>query len=53
VLAGYASDKFGHDIAFIGLACIAALGLALIWLVMPETRREAPSTVPLMKEGPP
>ena len=42
VLAGYVSDKFGHDIAFIGLACIAALGLALIWLVMPETRREAP-----------
>jgi hypothetical protein len=51
VLAGYVSDKFGHDFAFIGLACIAALGLAMIWLVMPETRREAPSTVPDMMEG--
>ncbi len=52
VLAGYASDKFGHDIAFIGLAAIAALGLALIWLVMPETRQEAPSTVPDIVESP-
>jgi predicted MFS family arabinose efflux permease len=42
VLAGYASDKFGHDVAFIGLAGVAALGLAVIWLVMPETRKEAP-----------
>jgi predicted MFS family arabinose efflux permease len=52
VLAGYVSDKFGHDIAFMGLACIAALGLAMIWLVMPETRREAPSTVPDMPNSP-
>jgi predicted MFS family arabinose efflux permease len=38
VLAGYASDKFGSAVAFTGLACVAALGLAMIWLVMPETR---------------
>jgi len=38
VLAGYVSDKFGHAVAFTGLAGVAALGLAVIWLVMPETR---------------
>ena len=39
VLAGYASDQFGSTVAFTGLACVAAAGLAMIWLVMPETRR--------------
>jgi predicted MFS family arabinose efflux permease len=39
VLAGYVSDKLGSSVAFMGLAAVAALGLALIWLVMPETRR--------------
>ena len=39
VLAGYVSDKLGSSIAFMGLAGVAALGLAMIWLVMPETRR--------------
>ena len=39
VLAGYVSDKFGSSFAFIGLSGVAALGLAMIWLVMPETRR--------------
>ena len=39
VLAGYVSDKFGSSVAFTGLAGVAALGLAMIWLVMPETRR--------------
>ncbi len=39
VLAGYISDKLGSPFAFLTLACIAALGLALIALVMPETRR--------------
>ncbi len=38
VLAGYVSDKFGSAVAFTGLACVAALGLAVIWLLMPETR---------------
>ena len=41
VLAGYVSDKFGSSIAFTGLAGVAAIGLAMIWLVMPETRRIA------------
>ena len=41
VLAGYVSDKFGSSVAFIGLAGVAALGLALILFVMPETRRAA------------
>jgi MFS family permease len=39
VLAGYVSDQFGASTAFTGLAGIAALGLMLVWLVMPETRR--------------
>ena len=39
VLAGYVSDKLGSSVAFMGLAGVAALGLAMIWLVMPETRR--------------
>jgi MFS family permease len=43
VLAGYVSDKFGSSVAFMGLAGVAAVGLAMIWLVMPETRRSANS----------
>src|SRR3954471_20012253 len=39
VLAGYASDRFGSSVAFTGLAGVAALGLVVIWLIMPETRR--------------
>ncbi|WP_213736492.1 MFS transporter [Bradyrhizobium sp. dw_411] len=39
VLAGYVSDEFGSSVAFSGLAAVAATGLALIWFVMPETRR--------------
>ena len=38
VLAGYVSDKFGSNVAFVGLAAIAGIGLAVIWLAMPETR---------------
>jgi MFS family permease len=38
LMAGYASDVFGSSVAFAGLAAIAALGLAIIWLAMPETR---------------
>jgi predicted MFS family arabinose efflux permease len=38
VLAGYVSDKFGHGVAFTGLAGVAAFGLVIIWLIMPETR---------------
>ena len=41
VLAGYVSDKLGSSTAFMGLASVAAFGLLMIWLVMPETRRKA------------
>ncbi|MFB9263954.1 MFS transporter [Bradyrhizobium erythrophlei] len=41
VLAGYVSDKLGSGTAFLGLAGIAALGLVVILLIMPETRRMA------------
>lgn len=41
VLGGYVSDRFGSSTAFVGLACVAAAGLLLILLVMPETRRRA------------
>jgi predicted MFS family arabinose efflux permease len=41
VLAGYVSDHFGSSVAFLGLAAVAAMSLAMIWLVMPETRRSA------------
>lgn len=40
VLGGYISDKFGSSTAFIGLAGVAATGLLLVLLVMPETRRK-------------
>jgi len=41
VLAGYVSDKLGSSTAFMGLAGVAALGLLMIFFVMPETRRTA------------
>jgi MFS family permease len=37
-LAGYVSDHLGSPVAFLGLAAIAAAGLALAWAFMPETR---------------
>lgn len=39
VLAGYTADRFGSSIAFLGLAIVAAVGLLIIWTIMPETRR--------------
>jgi hypothetical protein len=39
LLAGYASDTFGNSVAFLGLAGAAVAGLAMIWFMMPETRR--------------
>ena len=41
VLAGYVSDQFGSVVAFTGLATIAAAGLVLISVAMPETRPQA------------
>jgi MFS family permease len=39
-LAGYAIDHFGRAVAFYGLASIAVGGLALVWLLLPETRAQ-------------
>ena len=39
-LAGYAFDHFGSMVAFLGLGSIAAAGLAVVYLLMPETRPE-------------
>ena len=41
LLAGYISDTFGSSVAFLGLAGVAALGLATIALIMPETKPAA------------
>ena len=40
-LAGYAIDHFGSSIAFFGLASVAGCGLALVWLLLPETRPDS------------
>jgi predicted MFS family arabinose efflux permease len=37
-LAGYMTDRFGSASAFSGLAAIALVGVAVLWLAMPETR---------------
>jgi MFS family permease len=39
--AGYMSDTFGSPVAFMGLAGVAMLALATVWLLMPETRPNA------------
>ena len=38
LFAGYLSDRFGSEVAFLSLAVSAAMALALVWLTMPETR---------------
>jgi predicted MFS family arabinose efflux permease len=43
LIAGYASDRFGHGIAFMELSAAALLGLLVVSVLMPETR---------LKEGP-
>jgi MFS family permease len=40
-LAGYMLDNFGSAITFCSMAGVAAAGMLLAWLVMPETRPEA------------
>jgi MFS family permease len=37
-LAGYASDRMGSSSAFFVLAMVAAVGLLVAWLLLPETR---------------
>jgi MFS family permease len=38
-LAGYAADRFGSAVAFLGLAGIAGIALITVWALMPETAR--------------
>jgi MFS family permease len=44
-LAGYLSDQFGSQVAFLGLAGIAVLGLAAVTVILPETK-PASASVP-------
>ncbi|HTJ91963.1 MAG TPA: MFS transporter [Pararobbsia sp.] len=37
-LAGFAADRFGDKLAFLGLAAAGALAVLLVWAAMPETR---------------
>jgi hypothetical protein len=37
-LGGWMSDRLGSSLAFLGLASVGALGLLLVWLLMPETK---------------
>jgi MFS family permease len=43
-LAGYITDYFGSPAAFMGLAAIGAIGFAVAWSLMPETRTAADET---------
>jgi predicted MFS family arabinose efflux permease len=46
-LGGYLTDHFGSSVAFLGLAAIAAVSLAAVWALMPETRpKRTQSPVP-------
>ena len=45
-LAGYTMDHFGSSVAFCGLAAIGGCGLALVWLLLPETRPDAEKPQP-------
>ena len=36
--AGFAADRFGTAMSFFGLAAAGLLAVAMVWLVMPETR---------------
>jgi MFS family permease len=45
LFAGYVSDRFGGEIAFLALGAIAAAAFSLVWFAMPETRpAQAPSS---------
>jgi MFS family permease len=44
--AGYAIDHFGRSVAFFSLASVAVCGLALLWLLLPETRLPAKRSLP-------
>jgi MFS family permease len=44
LVAGLLSDRFGSPAAFLGLAAVAALGFAVVLLLMPETGRKDDAT---------
>ena len=41
LLAGYVVDHFGRSVAFVTLAGVATIGLAIVVMLMPETRPDA------------
>ncbi len=45
LFAGYLSDRYDSEIAFLTLSGVALIALALIWLAMPETRPQRDSDV--------
>jgi len=45
-LAGYTIDHFGRSVTFFSLAAVAVCGLALLWLLLPETRLPAKRALP-------
>ncbi len=50
-LAGYITDSFGSAAAFVVLAAIAAVGVCLVGLLMPETRPRARPVDPCYVSG--
>jgi MFS family permease len=50
IIAGAIVVAAGYDTAFVSLGIIAAMGLALYWLAMPETGRD-PATPGLPRTG--
>lgn len=38
LFAGYLSDRFSSEVAFLALTAVAGIALGLVWLAMPETR---------------
>jgi MFS family permease len=51
-LAGYVTDTLGGSIAFLVLAAIAAVGLGLVGLLMPETRPPTEPADPVLASPP-
>jgi MFS family permease len=52
--AGFAADRFGNAVSFMGLAACGALAVLLVWLALPETRDDDALTAatPLSGETP-
>jgi MFS family permease len=41
MVSGFAAQRLGFAATFVGLAAVALLGLACLWLLLPETAQEA------------